>query len=320
MILLDWDGNPSMAGGVVLLFGSGLIGTALASALQNSGVGTSAQRHSWSWPEPDPAELTTIEAAARDALAARKGARFTAIWAAGRSGFGSGPEEMAEELLALEHVLQMIRRIGASLAPTCRAFVHVSSAGGLFEGQVACDRTATPAPLRPYGHGKLAQEHRIRTDGSLGHRLILRPSSVYGYARGARRGLVSALVASAIQHRQVTIFGSLTTQRDYIYAPDVGRFVADRVLQPPSISHSISTETCLLASARPASIFEILRLVEGCLGRSLHLRIDPRPENARDNTFLPSVLPEGFRPTGLHEGVALTASAVTQERFMGMSL
>lgn len=320
MILLEWDGRASIAPGVVLLFGSGLIGGSLSSALQRSGTGATARSYRWSWPRPDPADAQAVEAAARQALATREGARFTTIWAAGRSGFGSGPEDMAEEFAALERVLQSSRRIAEPLAPTRRTFVLVSSAGGLFEGQVACGPTAEPAPLRPYGHGKLAQERRIRTDDSVGHRLILRPSSVYGHTPGARRGLVSALVAAAIRHRQVTIFGALTTLRDYIYAPDVGRFVATRLLQSPSDCPNISTETCLLASARPASIFEILRLVEGCLGQALNLRIDPRPENARHNTFLPSVLPEDFRPTGLQEGVALTASAVARERFMGGAL
>jgi nucleoside-diphosphate-sugar epimerase len=319
MIVLDWGRTPTAAPEVVLLFGSGLIGGAIASVVQRVGVGVVARRFDWSWPRPDPAQVRAVEAAAMEALAAREGAGVTVIWAAGRSGFGSGPDDMAGEFVALEHVLQTARRVGAALPPDQRAFVHVSSAGGLFEGQVACGLDTEPVPLRPYGHGKLAQEDRVRADEDLGRRLILRPSSVYGYTPGARRGLVAAFVTAAVQQRHATIFGSLTTLRDYVYAPDVGHFVAMRLLRPASDRSGVSTETCFLASARPASIFEIVRLVEGCLGKTLTLRIDPRPDNARNTSFLPSVLPEGFRPTRLQEGVALTAGTIIREHLMGVA-
>ncbi len=320
MILMVWDKSRSVSPGVVLLFGSGLIGTAIFSALLGGSVHASAKRFGWSWPLPTATEIQTVELAALQALAERPDADFSVIWAAGRSGFGSDEKAMADELMALDRVLQVAKLIGNRMVPESRKFIHVSSAGGLFEGQVACGKETVPRPLRSYGHGKLSQEQIIRTDSGLGHRLILRPSSVYGYVPGARRGLVATLIASSIQHSTATIFGSLLTLRDYIYAPDIGRFVAKRLSKPMPSEDAISTETCLLASARPASLFEIIRLVEGGLGRGLAMRIDPRPENARNNTFLPSALPEDFQPTRLQEGVALTISAVTGERFLGALL
>lgn len=320
MILLDWNGTHSTAPGIVLLFGSGLIGGAIASTLKQAAPGAASLRLNWSWPQPSNTEAQAVEDAARAAMAVREGADLTVIWAAGRSGFGSDPVDMAKEFTALERVIQTTLCVGAALAPQRRAFIHISSAGGLFEGRVACGAGAVPAPLRSYGHGKLAQEQRVRRDESLGRRLILRPSSVYGYTRGARRGLVPALVAAAMQQSEATIFGSLTTLRDYIYAPDIGRFVAARLLLPAQHKPAVSTEICLLASARPASVFEIIRLVERYLGGALRLRVNPHPENACDNTFLPSALPEGFRPTGLQEGVAMTVGAVTRERFLGVTL
>ncbi|MEL6768963.1 MAG: NAD-dependent epimerase/dehydratase family protein, partial [Pseudomonadota bacterium] len=151
-----------------------------------------------------------------------------------------------------------------------------------------------------------------------GRRHILRPSSVYGYAPGARRGLISALIAAAVRGRPATIMGALTTQRDYVYAVDIGRFIAARVLDetPPGPA----VETALLASARPTSIFEVMQLIEAHTGARLLLRIDPRPENARDNTFLPNSLPTDFDPTRLSEGIALTTAAMTHDRFLGAML
>jgi UDP-glucose 4-epimerase len=108
----------------------------------------------------------------------------------------------------------------------------------------------------------------------------------------------------------------MATQRDYVFAPDVGRFVADRVLD----ADLAPVETFLLASGRPAAIFEIVRLTEATVGVPLLLQIDPRPSNVRDNTFLPGALAPGFRPTALAEGVALTFGTMTQDRFTGAFL
>lgn len=317
MILLTWRGAASSGPRVVFLFGSGLVGGAVARAMRWRVAGVRARHFDWSWPTPPSARVADVVAAARAAIDERRDACFAVIWAAGRSGFGSTEMEMEVESEALEGVMAAARCVGGALAPARRAFVHVSSAGGLFEGQVACDRVATPAPLRPYGHGKLAQERSVAADVELGHRLILRPSSVYGYARNGRQGLVSALVAAGIQHRDATIFGALTTQRDFVFAPDIGRYVAARMSSSWPETPLDSPETALLAAGRPASVFEVIQIVEDYLGKALRLRIDPRPENARDNTFLPSALPHDFQPTGLREGIALTATAVSQERYGG---
>lgn len=320
MNLLIWDGMPSSPPGVVLLFGSGLIGGAVASALISAGLGVICQRFNWNWPRPSASDTQAIERAAILALAERRNANFTVIWAAGRSGFASSSEDMSLELTALELVMQTARKIGAECAPRNRGFVHISSAGGLFEGQVACGLDAAPRPIRPYGHGKLAQEKLIQDSDVLGTRLILRPSSVYGYNRDARRGLISTLAVTAIQQTPATIFGSLTTLRDYLYAPDIGRYIAARVINAESHWPSKQLETCVLASARPASVFEVLRLVEDHVGRVLNVRLDPNPSNALSNSFLPSALPKGFRITSLENGIASTVRAIAGERIVGVDL
>lgn len=76
----------------------------------------------------------------------------------------------------------------------------------------------------------------------------------------------------------------------------------------------------LLASGRPATIFEIISLIENQLDRPLFVKIDPQPDNARNNTFLKSALPAGFRPTGLHEGLARTVTSVSHHLQKGAKL
>ncbi len=322
MILLDWGGSAGRPPGVALVFGSGLIGGPTVRSLQRSVRAARLQRMDWTWERYGAPEAPAVEAAAQEALAAREGARLSIIWAAGRNGFGSDAAAMAEEFTALEAVLASAHRIGAALPPERRALFFVSSAGGLFEGQVACGRSTEPAPLRPYGEGKLAQEALVRADESFGWRNILRPSSVYGYAADARKGLIPALIAAAVRSRPATIMGALTTQRDYVYAADIGRFIAARVLAPDPARPDPGgqVETSLLASGRPTAIFEIIRQVEAVVEAPLLLRIDPRPENARDNTFLLTDLPPDFRPTRLGEGIALTSTALTADQYAGASV
>lgn len=264
----------------------------------------------WTWPQPGMSELRAIETTLKTALQTAPEARLAVIWAAGRSGFGSTDQDMALEQTSLEAVQGLAQRMAALCGVERSSFIHLSSAGGLFEGQVACGRAAIPAPIRPYGHGKLAQEHALRNRPDLGHRIIIRPSSVYGYVPGGRHGLISALVSAAVLQRDAKIFGGLTTQRDFVFAPDIGRYIARRVLAPwPG---TVGIEEVLIAAGRPATVFEIIKLVEDNVGTPLHLNIDPRPENARDNTFLPSALPAGFQPTPLREGIALTKTAITR--------
>lgn len=313
MIVASWSGDGQRPAGLAALFGTGLIGGAILSRLR-ARLGARATRLPWDWTDGRPREARAVEDALAGAMPGRAGTPLAVIWAAGGSGFGTDAEGMARERAALDAVLALARRLGARWPEAARSFHLVSSAGGLFEGQVACGRDAVPRPLRPYGAGKLDQERAVAADAALGLRRIYRPSSVYGYAPGARRNLVSVLVAASLHRRPARIVGAMTTQRDYVPAWDVGRFVAERVRDPGPAE----VETHLLASGRPASIFEIVHLVEGLAGEPLHLQIDPRPENARDNSFLPSALPPGLRRTGLAEGIERTAAAMRAQRLAGV--
>jgi UDP-glucose 4-epimerase len=320
MILLDWGRAAGHAPGVAAIFGTGLIGGNAVGALQRNLGQVRLRPMHWDWSSDTSRQAQQIAQAARSALGEQEEAVFTTIWAAGRSGFGTDFQGMQDELAALEAVIALAQDIGAPLPPNRRCFIHTSSAGGLFEGQTVCGTDTKPMPLRPYGKCKLVQEARIRDSEALGRRHILRPSSVYGYAPGARRGLFAVLIANALQGRTATIMGALGTQRDYVFADDIGRFIADLVRDHASNPTGADLSTALLASGRPATIYEVIGMIQACSDRPLFIKIDPHPENARDNTFLRTALPSGFRPTGLREGIALTVRAVSGERFEGKSL
>lgn len=164
----------------------------------------------------------------------------------------------------------------------------------------------------------MAQEASVHKNSTLGRRQILRPSSVYGYVPGGRRGLFTVLSETALKGRTANIMGAMNTLRDYVFAGDIGRFIANSINNHASNLSRHDVETILLASGRAASIYEVVNLIQSSVGRPLFMKIDPRPENARHNTFLRSALPKGFRPTALHEGVALTVGAVSRDRYRGL--
>lgn len=310
MILLSFDGTSITRPHIVAVFGSGLIGSSIIEALQKAGLFLCKQPLTWTWPSPSMSEMSAVETTLRQLIEERPTSLLSVIWAAGNSGFGSSQEDMEREHRSLRVVLSFSRRMASLSGASASRFFFIGSAGGLFEGQIACQENAHPRPLRPYGHGKLSQEATLQDDTALGDRLIIRPSSVYGYSAGARFGLISALVFAAMQGRTANIFGALSTQRDFIFAPDIGRYVARRVFAvAPQCSN---VEKVTLASGRPASVFEIIKTVEEIVGVPLYLKIDARPDNARDNTFHISAVPPDFHPTPLREGIELTKSAISK--------
>ena len=314
MMLLVWPAMAGQAPGVALLFGTGLVGGAIANALKSATCAV-AQTLPWSWDDANADHAVAVERATSTALKAHPGADLAVIWAAGRSGFASDAGTMACEVAALEAVLASSRRLLSAFPDRRGSLHHVSSAGGLFEGQTSCGPDAIPRPLRPYGSGKLAQEGLVTAAKDFAHRRIYRPSSVYGHVRGGRRGLIPVLMAAALRRVPARIVGELTTQRDYVHASDVGRYVAAMVLAPGSASST----TSLVAQGRPASIFEILQLVEAQIGLPVPRELDAMPDNARDTTFLRTALPSGFNPMPLAEGIARTALTLRQDDVGAMS-
>jgi nucleoside-diphosphate-sugar epimerase len=179
----------------------------------------------------------------------------------------------------------------------------MSSAGGLFEGQRLVDRNSEPRPVRPYGRAKLSQEQRAPCLPAGISCSIYRPSSVYGHnRRGGRSGLIAALIDGAKTHQTSHIFGNINTLRDYVMAGDIGAFVAARV------SGNHEPGEFLLASGKPATIGEVIHIVERATARRLYVRFEHLASNADHMSFIPAALPEKWIPTDLETGIRLTAS------------
>lgn len=309
MILASGRAHATGRHHVIALFGLGLIGSALQHELRQRLIAANdLLPFGWGPAAPFALQSAAIEhAVARQATnldIAGQQSLFDCVWCAGVGGFATPAEAFETERRAFGAVLDFARRLATRLPDSEHTFHLLSSAGGLFEGRRHVSGSTRPEPLRPYGRIKLEQEALTRDLPGRINTQIYRPTSVYGFAPRGRTGLVAALAGDAIRRRTTRIFGNPNTIRDYVFADDIARFIADAVIyRAPSATH-------LLASGKPTSVLEVVRHVEARMQRSLYVQFDTTPSNARDMSVEHGSLPPSLRATPLQIGIATTADRV----------
>jgi nucleoside-diphosphate-sugar epimerase len=281
----------------ILLFGSGLLGQAVRGAVRRAGV-AEPQHHPFTWAD------ATAQTRQLTALIPKITGRCDVVWAAGKAGFGAPAEQLAQETDSFLHVLKTLQD---ALGDRLRMHL-ISSAGGLYEGQRFVDQASLANPLRPYGQAKLKQEEVLAHQGIAGQ--IYRTSSVFGYVRDGRQGLISALISDGLTGQVTRIFGIPSTLRDYVYAGDVGRFIAAEALG----DRPLTGARLILASGKPSTVDEVIGTVARQLGRPLALQFDLSPSNALHNSYRPGSRPKGFTVTPQELAIAQTIEAVRSGR------
>jgi UDP-glucose 4-epimerase len=283
---------------VVAVFGVGLIGDALITALRSSGPWHQQdQPITWTDPIARVTQLRAIE----DSLASSRAGCLHLVWSAGRAGFGASRSETEAELSTFQEVLAVAERLASRCPSSCLSFHLLSSAGGLFEGQRHVERTAVPKPRRPYGELKLRQEQMLASSSARLVGRVYRLTSVYGCAHSRhRQGLIPTLVLNGLRHRVSSIVGRATTLRDFTWVEDVASFIAADLL---TLGPDCLGSTYVLASGLPTSILEVREAVEGILGRSLHLTYSLEPGNCEDITFSRDLLPSRWFPSDLKTNI-----------------
>jgi len=287
---------PSIEHPDVMLFGHGLVGQAVSDALQQQQA-RALKRIAYNWQD----SFQRSETQTRLAAQAKAGQDIQIVWTAGRAGFGSTSDEMARETDLLVEILAF----ASDLAATDRhlAFHFTSSAGGLFEGLTEVTHDTVPQPQRPYGKEKIRQEQMVTQAGQEAgfDTRIYRLSSVYGYAPKARLGLISALIVNALNDTPTPITGDIDTLRDYVFAPDIGRFIVDQLAM-----RGPSCVPFLLASGTSASIATIIDLVQAGMSKPLLLDQQKVATNTAHMSFTPQSLPDGWTPSPLEDGIRQT--------------
>lgn len=287
-----------------MLFGHGLVGQAVSAAIESQ---TSARGVyvAYNWEDNTQRSQTRRELFKN----IDSSVPLRIVWTAGRAGFGSTTEEMAVETALIQEVLDWVGDFAEDHQDI--SFQFISSAGGLFEGEIDVTAATTPAPQRPYGLAKLQQEKAVAdaaNAGNFAHRTY-RLSSVYGFAPKSRVGLISALVMNGLTGQTTQITGDVGTLRDYVFAQDIGDIILRQLNDLPNEPEA----PLLLASGVSASIEQVISLIEPLLPQPMKIEYQAVPTNNADMSFAPNALPSDWSPTTLEDGIK---DVVTQYRHM----
>lgn len=233
-----------------------------------SEVASGSGRHLW---HPlDPIDWTSPGAGAEDLrrrasefLSTVGDRRWSVAWCAGAGVTGTSAEVLRLELTALRETLDVL---AGAPDPRNGAFFFASSAGGVYAGVGAppYDEFSQVRPLAPYGQAKLEGEALVtawgRQTGTPS--LIGRIANLYGPGQnlGKAQGLISQICRSHLTGQPLSVYVSLDTLRDYLFAPDCGRLIASGMVR---LQQDVSTTqpnvvTKILASQRAITIGAVL--------------------------------------------------------------
>jgi len=239
---------------VLLLGGTGFIGTALATRLRLENM-----------------PVFVLGRANQDALGSLLPACGTVVHLATSTTPGSSARHPNLEMPNLVLTLQLLEL----LQTQPQTHVIFFSSGGTVYGNPASIPVTESSPLAPlsyHGAGKVAQEALCKTLTTLGHAVtVLRPSNAYGPGQTMRQGF--GLIRTMLQHAQagttLEIWGDGETVRDYIYVDDV----VEATLRLIGLPEDGGTYN--LGSGVGHSINQVKAVVEQVCGLELHTSYRP---------------------------------------------
>ena len=206
----------------------GLLGRHVVDALARDATPVLTSLVPWSDPEGTRAALAEGVGRLEEAAA---GGPWRLAWCAGAGVVATTAEAMSQERAAFSGLLEELAA-RARLQGTGSLFL-ASSAGGVYAGSPErppyTEASGTGA-LVAYGRAKLDMEQDVgrfaRATGTAV--LVGRIANLYGPGQNLAKaqGLVSQLSRAHLTGQPISIYVSLDTLRDYVYAPDVGDLVA----------------------------------------------------------------------------------------------
>lgn len=278
---------------VLLLGGSGFIGSALAKRLQHDGI------HAHVIGRQDKHQLEKVLPLCG-----------TVVHLASSTTPGSSARNASLEAgnIALTlHLLELLQKQSNTQQQTHLIFF---SSGGTVYGNptmVSVTEDSVLLPLSNYGAGKVAQEVFCQSLRAQGHAVtILRPSNAYGPGQKMRQGfgLIRTMLEHAAQGTTLEIWGDGENVRDYIYIDDVVEACMRLIALPDDSS------TYNLGSGMGHSINQVKNLVDKVCGVSLAtVYRSPRGTDVREvvlnNTHLKARLVWSPK-VALKDGIAAT--------------
>jgi len=265
------------------------------------------QGFSWDCPPVLDRELTT----ACQAFAAEIGrSSWQIAWCAGSSTVGSESSDLDHEMTAFTHLLTSVADALCRPGRGSGAMFFASSAGGVYAGagNPPFDEDSPVAPIAPYGWNKLAQESLARSwcSETATPLLIGRLSNLYGPAQNLSKnqGLITQVCLRALVRQPLNLYVPLDTIRDYLFADDAGKLVADglfRLRLEASESATAPAVVKVLASHRSTTVATVLAQFRWIMKRPVNVMIASSPNarrQVRDLRVASHVWPElDQRPT-----------------------
>ncbi len=252
---------------IVIVVGGGVVGSSILKEYMRNGYLLQAQ-HKINWRSNNISKINSIFKFCEkysDLFIKNRRKQKVLIWTAGSAGFEVSQEDAEDERIFYESTVELLESEIDIFNEGLRIFL-ISSIGGLFEGQQFVSEQSTPSPMRAYGRLKMSQETFLLNRSSM-NITIFRLSSVYSYIIANKRmGLLQTLIHNGLRREMTSIYGSLDTLRDYVWADDIAKTIYN-VSQHTQYSRRLFH----LVSGRPMSIKKMKDIIEGIIKRPLLL-------------------------------------------------
>lgn len=259
------------------------------------------RRFTWDDPRAIEHELTMACRAFDEVVGSSP---WQIAWCAGVGVASSGSKDLEQETHTFALLLARVTEELSAKGTGPGALFLASSAGGLYAGSHAPPfHEDTPvAPLAPYGWNKLAQESLARSwsRDTATPLLIGRISNLYGPRQKLQKnqGLITRVCLQVLIHQPLILYVPLDTIRDYLFADDAGRLIADgmeRLRLEPSPNATTPVVIKVFASQQPATIASVLAEFRWILKRPVHVIMAASPDarhQVRDLRLNSSIWPE----------------------------
>ena len=256
---------------------SGALGTGFRQVLRARG--DEFVRMQLPWGEPGEVAERVVSYWRAAEAAGPSDSPITLVWAAGTGSVGAPEAAMVAETEALAAVVAALARAVRPDLANCVLFA--SSAGAIYggHGSGVITEVTPPSPITPYGREKLAQEAAVaslQTAGAM-RAVACRFTNIYGLADGRlrRKGLVAALVESAMLRQPVRLFVSPDTRRDYLYNVDAARLA----LAEADVASAATPTGTIVRAGSTVTIVNLVASISRVLRRRVPVVFAESPES-----------------------------------------
>lgn len=270
-MVMESDMVPFRGLTILLLGGTGFLGTNLASWLQNAGHRVLVTGRTPRTRIGHPAIVLSLDDVEAIGALVRAERVDIVVHLACQLLPASTEAEYIREIAEVNYPMF---RLARQLATMGVGLTFFSSGGTVYgsgaRAQVAEDDRCWPINL--YGQAKLEAELHLRflarTCGL--HLLILRPSNPYGLHQSLHgaQGLVSVILGRIADDRPLDVWGDGSTVRDYIFVEDAVHSMGELIARKAEGTFNVG-------SGVGSSLIDVVRSAERVTGRSVALQFHP---------------------------------------------